>query len=53
MNSKLTINYILFLVLSFVIIFGFSYFFNNPEKQQQTSAPQATDNVQNKNKNKK
>ena len=47
MNSKLTINYILFLVLSFVIIFGFSYFFNNPEKQQQTTAPQATDNVQN------
>ncbi len=47
MNSKLTLNYVLFLVLSFVIIFGFSYFFNDPEKEQQATPTQTTENVQN------
>ena len=47
MNSKLTLNYILFLVLSFAIIFGYSYYFGPETKEQQTTAPQTTQNTQN------
>ena len=46
MNSRLTINYVLFLVLSFVIIFGFSYFFGEPPKDEKQAAPQTAENVQ-------
>ena len=47
MNSKLTLNYILFLVLSFAIIFGYSYYFGPETKEQQATAPQTTQNTQN------
>jgi len=47
MNSKLTLNYVLFLVLSFFIIFGYSYYFGKTTKEEQPSTPQATENVQN------
>lgn len=33
MNNKLTLNYILFLILSFVVIFGYSYLFTEPVKK--------------------
>jgi len=33
MKNRLTLNYILFLILSFVVIFGYSYFFSKPVKK--------------------
>lgn len=33
MNNRLTLNYILFLILSFVVIFGYSYLFTEPPKK--------------------
>ncbi|MGI9553948.1 MAG: membrane protein insertase YidC [Thermodesulfobacteriota bacterium] len=46
MNNRFTLNYILFLALSFVIIFGFQYLFGNKEqpkdKQQQTTQQTTT-----------
>ena len=48
MNSKLTLNYVLFLVLSFFIIFGYSYFFGKTTKDEKTvTPPQTSENVQN------
>ena len=40
MMNRLTLNYILFLVLSFIIIFGFQYFFNKPEEKEKTAQEQ-------------
>lgn len=43
-NNKL--NYIIFLVLSFAIIFGYSYFFSKPEKKQSSqNGQQVTEQV--------
>ena len=36
MNKSFTVNYIIFLALSFLIIFGFQYFFGKSEKEQGT-----------------
>ena len=48
MNSKLTLNYVLFLVLSFFIIFGYSYFFGKTTKNEKSvTPPQTSENVQN------
>lgn len=48
MNSKLTLNYVLFLVLSFFIIFGYSYFFGKTTKDEKTvTPPQTSENIQN------
>lgn len=48
MNSKLTLNYVLFLVLSFFIIFGYSYFFGKTTKNEKAvTPPQTSENVQN------
>ncbi len=48
MNSKLTLNYVLFLVLSFFIIFGYSYYFGKNTKDEKTvTPPQTSENVQN------
>lgn len=40
MNNKLTLNYILFLILSFVVIFGYSYFFTEPVKETEQDVTQ-------------
>jgi len=48
MNSKLTLNYVLFLVLSFFIIFGYSYFFGKTTKNEKSvTPPQTSENIQN------
>lgn len=48
MNSKLTLNYVLFLVLSFFIIFGYSYYFGKTTKDEKAvTPPQTSENVQN------
>jgi len=47
MNSRLTINYVLFLVLSFFIIFGYSYYFSKPTKDEKAVTPQTSQNIQN------
>jgi len=48
MNSKLTLNYVLFLVLSFFIIFGYSYYFGKTTKNEKAvTPPQTSENVQN------
>jgi YidC/Oxa1 family membrane protein insertase len=47
MNSKLTLNYVLFLVLSFFIIFGYSYYFGKTTKDEKAVTPQTSENVQN------
>ncbi|MGI9534484.1 MAG: membrane protein insertase YidC [Thermodesulfobacteriota bacterium] len=43
MNNRFTINYIIFLALSFLIIFGFQYLFNNKEEKDATNQPAATE----------
>jgi YidC/Oxa1 family membrane protein insertase len=45
MNTKLTLNYILFLALSFLIIFGYSYYFGKSQKEEKTNTPATTENV--------
>jgi len=48
MNSKLTLNYVLFLALSFFIIFGYSYYFGKTTKDEKAvTPPQTSENVQN------
>ncbi len=47
MNSKLTLNYVLFLVLSFFIIFGYSYYFGKTTNEEKAVTPQTTENIQN------
>ncbi len=39
MNSRFTFNYIIFLALSFLIIFGFQYFFTPKKKDNVTKQP--------------
>lgn len=45
MNNNLKKNYILFLVLSTLVIFGYSYFFYEPEENTEKSRQTATDNT--------
>lgn len=50
MNNRLTLNYILFLILSFVVIFGYSYFFTEPVKKETDTGDQAAQQQVEKNK---